>query len=105
MRLVTAGVRPPQLDRPRMEDATWDLILHCWQAKPFERPAMEQIKKRIPDGTWDQIVQCRKAKHIEHPLMEQIAMSPRAIFRYLITHLNELYCISLSRLCTMTDNS
>ena len=50
MRLVTAGVRPPRLDSPRMEDSTWELILHCWKAKPSERPGMEQIlvEKRIP---------------------------------------------------------
>ena len=49
MRLVTAGVRPPRLDSPRMEDGTWDLILECWRAKSFERPGMEQIKMWIPN--------------------------------------------------------
>ena len=94
MRLVTAGVRPPRLDSPRMEEGTWDFICNCWKAKPSERPSMEQI----------------------HPSMEQIhllrgrvaeRMAPRAKFRSLITDLNynKVYCVALSKHCTSTDNS
>ena len=77
MRLVTAGTRPDQLKSPNMEDSTWDLILKCWKANPNERHSMEQIVKR---------------------------MTPRANFRSLITDLNKVYDIPLSRHYTTTDN-
>ena len=54
----------------------WDLILHCWKAKPSERPGMDLIAKRIP---------------------------ARVQFRWLSTDLNKVCCIALSRYTT-TDS-
>ncbi len=43
MWLVTNGERPERSDMPRMEDAEWDLVQHCWDPNPYARPTIEQV--------------------------------------------------------------
>ena len=94
-----------------MEYETWDLILQCWKARPSERPSMEQIRCPLMEQ-----IRCPSLKQMP-PSIEQIPpsveqmeqrvkrMTARAKFRSLITDLNKVYCIALSRHCGTTDNS
>ena len=43
MRTVIEGRRPKRLEKPKMEDNTWELIQSCWRPIPSHRPTMEEI--------------------------------------------------------------
>lgn len=47
MGLVTGGMRPEQLEIPRMEDGAWNLIRDCWKHKPSERLTMDEIVEKM----------------------------------------------------------
>ena len=47
MRRVLTGARPDRLESPSMDDDTWNVIQSCWNSKPAERPAMEQIMEKM----------------------------------------------------------
>ncbi|KAF8335283.1 kinase-like domain-containing protein [Amanita rubescens] len=45
--LVTAGKRPPRLEKPKMQDSLWKLINDCWKSDASEHLPMNQIVNRI----------------------------------------------------------
>jgi len=47
MRLVTSGGRPSQLESPRMDGGTWNVIQSCWKPDPSSRPTSDDIKTQL----------------------------------------------------------
>jgi len=47
MRLVKSGEFPDQLERPKMDDFTWNLLKSCWASDPWKRPTFEEIVKSL----------------------------------------------------------
>jgi len=47
MRLVKSGKLPDQLERPKMDDYTWNLLRSCWDLDPSKRPMFEEIVERL----------------------------------------------------------
>ncbi|KAF8333298.1 WD40-repeat-containing domain protein [Amanita rubescens] len=45
--LIFRGILPSRLDEPPLSDGAWDVIQHCWERKPSERPNMKDAKERM----------------------------------------------------------
>jgi hypothetical protein len=112
MQLLASGGRPVRLESPRIEENTWKLMEDCWKSIPSERPTMVQIaalmkptgrgrpvrleSPKIDENTRKRMDDCWKSISSERPTMAHIVMR-LGIFQSLITDLNKVHCIAISR--------